>query len=833
MGKALRIQLFKILVLILALNCTQPFKSFGQVPLVDLRSFEISFTPGESSRERSGVNLSMQEAKRMSGLEIDDGQPFEFTADTDRQEGFFYANSPGGPALGRYYHTGYNNILSQIPIRNGTPANISGISLAFDFIYLPVQDDPGVSFQLSYRVNGGEWTSPSGGFFTSRLLQKNGPEWNSLSIQINLEELYLLPNDQLEIRWVAGGIDDISDFIPIALQKVELFASEAEKRDIYPGSLIISEIMTSFDAGAGNLEYVEIYNSTENPINLKGLVLQSATKRVVVQRDITAEPFEAVLFAGYAGNDERFATLADYRYGEQLLLENTGRITLSMDGRDIARALYESQNPGTSIQLNHLENAFDGYSSLSHFETATAEWNSELTGTPGRVEPERKLFSKYIESPGWYLLGSPGRLTESANRDVLNNLTPIQSINSDSGNEELQSPFVYHHSDSDDPVRLFASGGTTGGKVSGSQEAEQGTPAAGYSFESLSVDRVSGIDEIVSADGKQAYPALLTWDASKQAFGMVWQETDRVKPWNSYLLRNRSAAEQVSDGLSNREGGWTGLSRHIGISLEPDADSESDVTEYDNTIIGFWEAAPQEGENAGYTLPKLWTPLSEPALESRSPMIYLKTADAPLPSSYLNFPATPGENIQVSVGLKLPSSVNRAQFRWNHIESLPEQWEIEFVDADIGERVNMRKQNHYLFSERSDKVRDGMNDPGRSFTQVEPDDYSRFYIRISPTGDLETFEAETESPESVELKQNYPNPFNPTTTIGFYLPVATDVRIAVYNVVGQQVGQLVDDRLSAGDHTVSWNALDMPSGVYIVQLEAMNSVQTRKITLIK
>src|SRR6056297_817235 len=830
MGKALRIQLFKILVLFLALNCMNSFKSFGQVPLVDLRSFEISFTPDESSRERSGVNLSMQEAKRMSGLDIDDGQPFKFTADSERQEGFFYVDSPGGPALGRYYHTGDENVLSQLPIRNGTPANISGISLAFDFVYLPVQTRPDISFQLSYRVNGGEWMSPSGGYFSSQMFQQDGTEWNSLSIQINLDELYLLSNDQLEIKWVAGGLDAPSDFIPIALQKVELFASEAEQRDIHPGSLIISEIMTSFEAGAGTLEYIEIYNSTEEPINLKGLVLQSGEKRVVVQRDIIAEPYTTVVFGGYSSDDDRFNRLADYRYSEQLIIENTGRVTLSMGGKDIARALYESQNPGTSIQLNHLENAFDGYSSLSHFVPATAEWNSVLSGTPGMVEPERKLYSKYIKSPGWYLLEFPGRLTESANRDILTSFTPVQSARSTSGVEKSTSPVVYHHTDDDEPIRLYASGGN----VSGSPGDEQGSDSGGHSFESLSVDRLSGIDEIVNTDGKQAYPALLTWNASKQTFDVIWQDEDRVEPWNSYLVRDKLPVEQVGmDDEPNRDRARTGLSRLIGISLESDTDSESDATEYDSTIIGFWEAGSSGAENADYTLPKLWTPLSESAREPRSPMIYLKSAETPLPSSYLNFPFTPGENVQVSLGLKLPPSVDRARFSWNWIELLPEQWEIEFVDAEIGEHVDMRKQTSYLFSERSDQVRDGMNDPGRSFSQVKPDDYSRFYIRISPTGNLETFENETESPESVELKQNYPNPFNPTTTIGFYLPVATDVRIAVYNVVGQQVGQLVDDRLSAGDHTVSWNALDMPSGVYIVQLEAMNTVQTRKITLIK
>jgi hypothetical protein len=183
--------------------------------------------------------------------------------------------------------------------------------------------------------------------------------------------------------------------------------------------------------------------------------------------------------------------------------------------------------------------------------------------------------------------------------------------------------------------------------------------------------------------------------------------------------------------------------------------------------------------------------------------------------------------------LKLPASVDGARFLWDSIDTLPEQWEIEFVDAELGERVNMREENSYSFFERSEQVRQGIDDPNRSFQPVEAGDYSRFYIRISSTGDLEMFETESETPESIELKQNYPNPFNPTTTIGFYLPKITDVRIGVYNVVGQQVGQLVDERLGAGDHSVTWNALDMPSGVYIVQMEAMNTVQTRKITLIK
>ena len=254
---------------------------------------------------------------------------------------------------------------------------------------------------------------------------------------------------------------------------------------------------------------------------------------------------------------------------------------------------------------------------------------------------------------------------------------------------------------------------------------------------------------------------------------------------------------------------------------------------YDQSKIGFWDPVSQNSTASDFNLPKLWTPISEESGQARQPLIYLKSVNGGFPASYLNFSHWPEENIRIPVGLKLPVYIDRATFSWDFIDTLPEQWEIVLIDTEIGNSINMRHEQNYSFSERSEIVHEGIRDSENSFNLIKPDEYSRFYIHISPSGDLGASEEETESPESIELKQNYPNPFNPMTTIGFYLPVDTEVRIGVYNVVGQQVGLLVDDRLNAGDHTVSWNALDMPSGVYIVQLEAMNTVQTRKITLIK
>ncbi|MGB5288022.1 MAG: FlgD immunoglobulin-like domain containing protein, partial [Ignavibacteriaceae bacterium] len=80
-------------------------------------------------------------------------------------------------------------------------------------------------------------------------------------------------------------------------------------------------------------------------------------------------------------------------------------------------------------------------------------------------------------------------------------------------------------------------------------------------------------------------------------------------------------------------------------------------------------------------------------------------------------------------------------------------------------------------------------------------------------------------PESFALKQNFPNPFNPTTNIEFSLPVAADIQLVVYNILGQQVASLINEQRSAGNHSVLWNANDsngmkLSSGIYLYKLKA-------------
>ena len=88
-------------------------------------------------------------------------------------------------------------------------------------------------------------------------------------------------------------------------------------------------------------------------------------------------------------------------------------------------------------------------------------------------------------------------------------------------------------------------------------------------------------------------------------------------------------------------------------------------------------------------------------------------------------------------------------------------------------------------------------------------------------------------PTQFKLEQNYPNPFNPSTNISFSLSSTVHVTLNIYNVLGEKVATLINENLFAGEHNVSWNALNLSSGVYIYRLKAGNLVLEKKMELLK
>lgn len=88
-------------------------------------------------------------------------------------------------------------------------------------------------------------------------------------------------------------------------------------------------------------------------------------------------------------------------------------------------------------------------------------------------------------------------------------------------------------------------------------------------------------------------------------------------------------------------------------------------------------------------------------------------------------------------------------------------------------------------------------------------------------------------PKSYSLDQNYPNPFNPTTNIKFSIPNAGVVKIAVYDVMGRKVTDLVNQHMTAGSYTTDFNAALLSSGIYFYTITADGFTETKKMMLIK
>ena len=94
-------------------------------------------------------------------------------------------------------------------------------------------------------------------------------------------------------------------------------------------------------------------------------------------------------------------------------------------------------------------------------------------------------------------------------------------------------------------------------------------------------------------------------------------------------------------------------------------------------------------------------------------------------------------------------------------------------------------------------------------------------------------EIEIIAPTLFGLEQNYPNPFNPNTTIRFSIPVETDVRLNVFNALGQEVAEIINSRLKEGYHEVEFDAGTLTSGIYFYRLEADKFVDVKKMIILK
>jgi hypothetical protein len=181
--------------------------------------------------------------------------------------------------------------------------------------------------------------------------------------------------------------------------------------------------------------------------------------------------------------------------------------------------------------------------------------------------------------------------------------------------------------------------------------------------------------------------------------------------------------------------------------------------------------------------------------------------DASLPVELTSFTASSLDN-KVNLNWQTATEVDNYGFQVQRTkdkgQSMKEnEWEeIGFVNG----HGNSNSVKEYSFIDKD--VTDGK--------------YSYRLKQIDNDGDFEyspIVEVEINNiPTQISLEQNYPNPFNPTTTIKFGIPEAGVVDLRVYNILGEEVAQLVNKELQPGDHSVTFGGNNLSSGLYIYRI---------------
>ncbi len=127
----------------------------------------------------------------------------------------------------------------------------------------------------------------------------------------------------------------------------------------------------------------------------------------------------------------------------------------------------------------------------------------------------------------------------------------------------------------------------------------------------------------------------------------------------------------------------------------------------------------------------------------------------------------------------------------------------------------------------------GINSDGvKSFAIFNGFLYASASNVLYKTADINSVHEET-FPSDVILQQNYPNPFNPATTIQFEIPAKSFVTLKIFNVQGQEVETLVNEKRDAGSYQEIFSSTTLPTGMYFYRLQSGNFVETKKFIIIK
>lgn len=339
-----------------------------------------------------------------------------------------------------------------------------------------------------------------------------------------------------------------------------------------------------------------------------------------------------------------------------------------------------------------------------------------------------------------------------------------------------------------------------------------------------------------------------TWDM----IGQNQEHYPMLQVFNKVELDNIGSSNFAVSGSKNI--GFMAESGTIAVTFKYVNSAHEDIPPSGESIGVYWEISTVSGntkvrlyyttaQKSAFTgIPKIyhytsgtWIELpTEPEVDVDGNNFYVETTNY-----YSSFsPVTVGDNAS-------PLPVELTSFEGLAIEDgVLLNWETATEINNHGFEVERRV--HSAESTEWDKI-GFVNGHGNSnsiknynFTDNKVSNSSKYFYRLKQIDTDGKFEYSNEIevdfnglPSKFSLEQNYPNPFNPSTTITFSIPQQSNVSLKVYDALGSEVAELVNEEMKSGSYKINFDSSKLSSGIYFYTLRTNDFFNTRKMILIK
>lgn len=804
---------------------------YSQILLDDNRTKDVQFSEQTDRERQSRIVVSLKNYSEIlsSNLKIIEND-WVSASEVQKSQAYLYSsNADASLSPGHIRIEGMDErVENAFSLKNTSSQHFGRLNISTDFVVRDSVKPGEISLVLMIKSADRQWFDAGRGVF----FPKAESDEQSFSIQVSVSDVFMQKNEIIDLMWVNRSAD--TETHQLFTQRIEVTPEFSDTFPYKRGGLLITELLPMGDVDGYTFEYLELYNPDDVAKSLKGVTLETDYGVYTIQNDIEILPYEYYVLSNADFSDVKDVNNSLF-YTDRRLFSDTepnGRIEIKQNGELIASAVYEAADVNISFEADRMSQSVDGYTGLQNLKRSSNSFMTEVNGSPGFNGSSLPVYHKSFSESGMYLIAIPGRFYRNIGR------IEGASFYSVEGN-----PLSLSEIEPFEPVFMVKNGSK---KITLSVEGERAATNRSILAHDTDLHRyispikpgIFSVKELFSDRSVSMQPVVGRWDSSRNKVEIVNADQAVTELWKPVIV-NKPNGEESQNSRSVTDIPFNAGNSFLFSLFKVQNDDENLLDEVWVEIDNENKLSSTDIEAPNFTKPLFHIPELQMDQKSMSSVLYASSPEIDKPGlSYFKLKTKMNAYSEFSLGTFNTRSVEQINgiLEWNIPENIPEEWSIILTDRITGLETDMRVEDRYRFRLEAVPEKTKSDNSGQKFIQrveINSEKKERFSVRIEPPN-LETVGEEgTEIPDSIELRQNYPNPFNPSTNITFFLPEDRQVRLGIFNIVGQQVATLIDDNIGAGEHSVVWNASNNPSGIYIVQLETGSRILTRKITLVK